>query len=127
MITLSYLLTFDLSLIDKGAAIIAIVGYMIVFFALVLLFFVFTSLPKIMNVNYRKIFRRKQEHGLEEVVEQPSDLSGEVNAALAMAIYLHFYTVHDEESNVVTIKRISRAYSPWSSKIYAVRNQFNRI
>ena len=30
------------------------------------------------------------------------------------------------EAGVLTIKQISKAYSPWSSKIYAVRNQFNR-
>ena len=55
------------------------------------------------------------------------ELSGEVNAAISMALYLHFNQYHDEESKEMTIKRESRLYSPWSSKIYQVRNQFNRL
>lgn len=43
-------------------------------------------------------------------------------AAIAMALYLHFNEMHDEESNVITIQRISKTYSPWSSKIYNMRN-----
>jgi hypothetical protein len=43
---------------------------------------------------------------------------------VAIAIALHLYTdeVHDNESNVITIKRIERRYSPWSSKIYGTNN-----
>ncbi|MBK7132370.1 MAG: hypothetical protein IPH69_05955 [Bacteroidales bacterium] len=43
-------------------------------------------------------------------------------AAVAMALYLYFNEMHDEESNVITIQRISKTYSPWSSKIYNMRN-----
>ncbi len=42
--------------------------------------------------------------------------------AIAMAMHLYFDEVHDDESNVITIKRIERRYSPWSSKIYGVNN-----
>jgi len=35
---------------------------------------------------------------------------------------LFYDEVHDNESNVITIKRIERRYSPWSSKIYGVNN-----
>jgi glutaconyl-CoA/methylmalonyl-CoA decarboxylase subunit delta len=55
------------------------------------------------------------------------EISGEETAAIALALYLYTEESHDRESGVLTIKRISRAYSPWSSKIYAVRNQFNRL
>lgn len=44
-------------------------------------------------------------------------------AAAFMA--LHLYTnedIHDQESNVLTIDRIQRRYSPWSSKIYSMNN-----
>jgi hypothetical protein len=53
-------------------------------------------------------------------------LTGEEIAAISMALHLYMEEIHDEESGVLTIKQISRTYSPWSSKIYAVRNQFNR-
>lgn len=43
--------------------------------------------------------------------------------AIAMALHLFFDEVHDNESNVITIKRIERRYSPWSSKIYGINNK----
>ncbi|MDP4239428.1 MAG: hypothetical protein Q8904_08170 [Bacteroidota bacterium] len=42
--------------------------------------------------------------------------------AIAMALHLYYGEVHDNESNVITIKRIERRYSPWSSKIYGTNN-----
>ena len=42
--------------------------------------------------------------------------------AIAMALHLFYDEVHDNESNVITIKRIERRYSPWSSKIYGINN-----
>lgn len=44
--------------------------------------------------------------------------------AIAMALHLFYDEVHDNESNVITIKRIERRYSPWSSKIYGINNKF---
>ena len=42
--------------------------------------------------------------------------------AISMALHLFYDEVHDDESNVITIKRIERRYSPWSSKIYGTNN-----
>ena len=42
--------------------------------------------------------------------------------AISMALHLFFDEVHDDESNVITIKRIERRYSPWISKIYGINN-----
>jgi hypothetical protein len=47
--------------------------------------------------------------------------SGDI-VAIAMALHLFIDEVHDNESNVITIKRIERRYSPWSSKIYGINN-----
>jgi len=44
--------------------------------------------------------------------------------AIAMALHLYLEEVHDDESNVITIKRIEKRYSPWSSKIYGINNNF---
>lgn len=51
------------------------------------------------------------------------DASAEVYAAIAMAIYMYGYDhgIHDVESNVLTIDTVARNYSPWSSKIYTLR------
>ena len=45
----------------------------------------------------------------------------ELNAAIASAVYLFTTHPHDSESTVLTIKRIEKIYSPWSSKIYGLR------
>ncbi len=45
----------------------------------------------------------------------------ELNAVIASAIYLFTTHPHDSESTVLTIKRIEKIYSPWSSKIYGLR------
>ncbi len=95
---------------------IAILGYLIVFLALVLLYVVFTFFPKLLA--WRP--------GRNKKMPETGAISGEVNAAISMAIFLYFNEQHDEESNVMTIRKIARAYSPWSSKIYTVRNIFNR-
>jgi Na+-transporting methylmalonyl-CoA/oxaloacetate decarboxylase gamma subunit len=104
---------------------IFIVGYTVVFAALVLLYFVFFSISKLLNVKRRRdLFKKGKIKSVDEHVE---DISGEVNAAISMALHLHFNEAHDDESYISTIKRVSRIYSPWSSKIYNVRNSFNRL
>ncbi|KAF0138860.1 MAG: hypothetical protein FD122_3668 [Stygiobacter sp.] len=45
----------------------------------------------------------------------------EVNAAIGLAIHLYFSERHDKESAVLTINRVAKLYSPWSSKIYGLR------
>ena len=42
-------------------------------------------------------------------------------AAIAMAMHLYF-DAHDDEPHVITIEEVEKRYSPWSSKIYNVRN-----
>ena len=99
--------------------IIAITGYMIVFTALVLLYFIFFYLSKVIVI---KTKRRLVKSGKANHIREGHDIriSGEVTAAIAMAIYLN-RDLHDTESDVLTIKKISKDYSPWSSKIYGMR------
>jgi len=104
--------------------IIAVVGYATVFVALSALYGIFTFLPKII---YMKVRRRAPKIGKSHDENGEREISGDETAAIAMALHLLLDEMHDEESGVLTIKSISRAYSPWSSKIYAVRNQFNRL
>ena len=46
---------------------------------------------------------------------------GDVYAAIAMALHEAQNEVHDVEETVLTITRVKRSYSPWSSKIYTLR------
>ncbi|NLO72135.1 MAG: hypothetical protein GX102_14565 [Porphyromonadaceae bacterium] len=45
----------------------------------------------------------------------------EIAAFIALHLYLS-QSRHDRESYVLTIERIQRRYSPWSSKIYSMNN-----
>jgi len=51
--------------------------------------------------------------------------SGDLLAAIAMAIY-EATELHDEENTILTIKNTARSYSPWSSKIYTLRETPNK-
>lgn len=110
--------------INTETLVIALAGYLIVFTALLLLFWLFSMVPKIIALG--KVKRRVRQ-GKEALEINKERISGESTAAIAMALHLYLDEIHDPESGVVTIKRVSKAYSPWSSKIYAVRNQFNRL
>jgi glutaconyl-CoA/methylmalonyl-CoA decarboxylase subunit delta len=105
------------SIISQGIQ-IAIIGYTIVFFALVLLYYVFTFLAK--GLVWQKKQKLKKENKTPKVVDEEITVSGEVATAIAMAIYLS-RDLHDNESDIITIKKVSKTYSPWNSKIYGMR------
>lgn len=97
--------------------VITAVGYLVVFFALVILIFVYKSLPVILKIQTRPK-KKKTGDQTDAGASTDSYISGEVNAAIGMALVLYFNEQHDEESHIITIKRVARTYSPWSSKIY---------
>ncbi len=103
---------------------IAIVGWIIVFLALVLLVVIFSNIPNLIYYNSRKKQRieRKAKLKAETDCDDSYNISNEVSAAIAMSLNLFFSEQHDEESNIITIKHVGRRYSPWSSKIYGIRN-----
>ncbi|WP_291861857.1 OadG family protein [Marinilabilia sp.] len=101
--------------------VITAVGYSVVFAALVLLIFVFKYVPKVLNMQLkRKLI--KQGKYVERGDSEEQFIAGEVNAAIGTALGLYFSDLHDEESKIITIKRVERRYSPWSSKIYNINN-----
>jgi Na+-transporting methylmalonyl-CoA/oxaloacetate decarboxylase gamma subunit len=99
--------------------VVSVVGYLIVFVALVLLYYFFDNLSKVINLRTKIMLRRQ---GKLSHTDPTKDFSipGEVTAAISMALYM-VTELHDEESNIITIKKVSRVYSPWSSKIYGLR------
>lgn len=115
-----YLMLLDFSQVDSFATTIALVGYLVVFAALVLLYLVFYYLPSLLKLDLQKMLSGRNE---DRIVSEKDEIkvTGEVNAAIGMAIFLYINEMHDEESGVLTIKKISKRYSPWSSKIYGLR------
>jgi Na+-transporting methylmalonyl-CoA/oxaloacetate decarboxylase gamma subunit len=105
---------------------VAVVGFLIVFCSLAVMVVIFTRLPKLINMkfNREKIQRKSKE---QEVVTQDDFIvEGNVTAAISLAMHMYFNELHDEESNIVTIKKVRKAYSPWSSKIYSVNQNWPR-
>lgn len=103
-------------ILDKGI-IIAVTGYCLVFFALLVLFYIFSLLSRALLYNTKRKLSKSGKH----IAEENLVISGEETAAIALAIYLS-RDLHDKESDILTIKSISKNYSPWSSKIYGMRN-----
>lgn len=100
--------------------VITAVGYSVVFAALIGLIFVFKYMPKVLNMPAKR--KRKREGKYKEESGKEEFIAGEVNAAIGTALALYFTELHDDESKVITIKRVKRRYSPWSSKIYNMNN-----
>ena len=104
---------------------VALVGFSIVLFSLTLLVIVFTRLPKLINIILKK-WRKKSKNLSHDDDNSDDDyiVEGNVTAAISLAMHLYFNELHDEESNIVTIKKVRKAYSPWSSKIYSVNQNW---
>ena len=66
---------------------------------------------------------KKAEVPVETAIPQvpKNEVSGEINAAIALALYLYSNELHDQENPVITMIKVSKTYSPWSSHIYGLR------
>ncbi|WP_280749271.1 OadG family transporter subunit [Parabacteroides sp. PF5-9] len=94
-----------------------ITAMIVVFTALVLLFLVFKQIGKsAINASARRAQKATGIH-----TGQPGEISGEVLAAIGAALYELNEDIHDIENTVLTIQKVKRNYSPWSSKIYGLR------
>ena len=100
--------------------VVTIGGFLIVITSLVILFCIFTGFSKLVNHDFKKAKKEKKAN----VAPNTSTAAGwKVDEDLAVVIGLALALskdVHDEESGFVTIKRVERRYSPWSSKIYGL-------
>ena len=97
---------------DPHGFIVTLICVCVVFCALVVLFLLFNLLGKYMvYLAHRKEAKTKG---------TSTASNSEVIAAIAAAIHLYKDGLHDTESDVITINRVARAYSPWSSKIHGL-------
>lgn len=107
---------------DKNGLGMTITAMGIVFLALLLLSVCFMIISKIGERSSKG--KKAKAHGtkLSELHkdDHPETDSGETIAAIVMALHEHL-DAHDKESTVLTINKVRRAYSPWSSKIYNMR------
>jgi len=103
---------------DPSGVGMALIAMTVVFSGLALLYLFFKGLGFLMTSDARKAAKLLKVSS--PGVVKPG-LSGEVNAAIVMALYLYNNELHDQEDPVITMTKVSRTYSPWSSKIYGLR------
>ena len=95
----------------------------VVFFGLILLYVSFKVVGRVsVNLSKRNAMKAKGLTDKQEAKEKKlGEAPGEIFAAIAMAMHEMQSDVHDVEDTVLTITRVKRSYSPWSSKIYTLR------
>ena len=107
---------------DENGFALTLMAMCIVFSALLILCLCFLAISKISERFARA--NKMAAHGVtaETKAKHATDSdSGEVIAAIGLALRDHF-EAHDQESTVLTINKVRRSYSPWSSKIYGMRH-----
>jgi len=95
-----------------------LVAMSVVFIGLILLFFLFKTAGKTaLRISKLNAIKAGAVHAHEKDIIA----DGAVIAAIAAALYDVSEDDHDIESTVLTIQKVTRRYSPWSSKIYGLR------
>ncbi len=114
--------------IDPTGGLMAISAMAVVFSALAVLFLLFMWLGKLNTaIAGRRAQKAKKPELLATAHKHNNAFGGEEEiAAIAMAIHQFSNELQDKQSTVLTINRVARAYSPWSSKIYGLRQTPNK-
>lgn len=107
---------------DRSGIGMSITAMGVVFSGLLLLYICFRFIGKAsVSMSRRRAMKSKDITCTEEAKEKKlGEAPGEVFAAIAMAMH-ESQNMHDVEDTVLTINRVKRSYSPWSSKIYTLR------
>ena len=108
---------------DSNGIGMSISAMSVVFCGLILLFIAFKIVGKAsVSLSKRNAMKAKGITDKQEAKEKKlGEAPGEIFAAIAMAMHEMQSDVHDGEDTVLTITRVKRSYSPWSSKIYTLR------
>lgn len=107
------------NIFEGDGILISVVGYIIVFVALLLLYMVFVNFSKFLQSRLRK---KLTKHGQDIEKQKDLSVSGEINAAISMSLYLYLEEIENLDDAILTIKKVQKTYSPWSSKIYGLRH-----
>ena len=113
---------------DRKGFGMAISAMSVVFLGLIILYILFKFIGKVsIYLSKRNAMKAKGVTCEKEAKETKlGEAQGEVIAAISMALHEMQNSDHDYEETVLTITRVKRSYSPWSSKIYSLRETPNR-
>uniref|UniRef100_UPI004056E581 OadG family protein n=1 Tax=Alistipes sp. TaxID=1872444 RepID=UPI004056E581 len=93
-------------------------GFAVVFTVLVLLIFIMKGMGWVFT--HQRKAAKIATKGVAAADEHDAITDQEIAAAIITALKLYKSNLHDKESEMITIHRIARAYSPWSSKIHGL-------
>jgi len=102
------------------------IAMFVVFLALAVLYIIYKNIGlffvrRARTIRYKQAKQSRALKSSDKHEDDDVEISGEVNAAIAMALYMYQSDMHDMENTILTIQKVSRTYSPWSSKIYTLR------
>jgi len=115
---------------DPSGVVLTITNIVVVSIALTLLFFIFKYMG---NYHTRNAAAKKtnktmaaQSGEAKTTGRKNRGVTNDELAVIAIALYQYSKSMHDYEDMALTINKVSRAYSPWSSKIYGLRQIPNK-
>ncbi|MCX6271466.1 MAG: hypothetical protein NTU44_09655 [Bacteroidetes bacterium] len=113
------LLTIFSNLDDQSVLIIGLSVFTtsLLFIVLFLLYRLYKRLPA--PVIKPSLINRRTKTPVRSDTHGPTD---EEAAAIGLALHLYVKEIMEQEEMTLTIKRVSRVYSPWSSKIYGINS-----
>ena len=95
------------------------IGFALVFLVLVLLIYVMRFMGWVFT-RQKKAAKAAAAGAVVADDDNEAISDQEIAAAIMTALKLYKSNLHDQESEMITIHRIARAYSPWSSKIHGL-------
>jgi len=95
----------------------ALIGFLLVFVVLVLLIYIMKAMGWVFTREHKAKVAASAAtpHAHDHAISNQ-----ELAAAIITALKLYKSNLHDQESEMLTINRITRAYSPWNSKIHGL-------
>lgn len=110
----------EISRLDPWGIGMMVIGMLIVFCSLWMLYILFFNISRLLQKRNRPKVDTVSQSPI--TLEASNAVSSEVAAAIGIALQLYFDEQHDNEKAILTIQRVARSYSPWSSKLYGLRN-----
>lgn len=117
---------------DPYGVAMTVTAVSVVFSALILLYLVFRTVGKVMQKRDAKaaVVSETKTTGspaaATKVVAKEGDLSGEMAAAIAFALRSYADELEAAEQMDLTLRKVAKAYSPWSSKIHGLTHMPER-
>ena len=98
------------------------IGFGVVFLVLVLLIYIMRGMGWVFTRQKKaeKVAKAAASGVAVDEDDHEAITDQEIAAAIITALKLYKSNLHDQESEMLTIHRITRAYSPWSSKIHGL-------